>query len=82
MSILTPPPTQNKVDGDSSINPIWISWIQLLYNYTNILSNSGPTSNRPTQNLWVGQTYWNTTTSKMDVIVSLSPTVWKSITPV
>lgn len=80
-SLLSPVPLQIPVDSNGkSINVPWLNWFQLLQNIVSALTTSGATSNRPTSNLWIGRTYYNSQTTKLDVIVSLNPVTWKSAT--
>ena len=83
MNVLTPVPSQVAVDdGAKSVSIVWKNWFELLQTVVSAQAQSGSTSGRPTQNCWVGMTYFNTQTGNLDIIVSVNPINWKSITPV
>ena len=52
---------ENLAGVSVKIKAVWQSWFQLVQRYLNGLTDSGPTSGRPTQDLWVGQPYFDTT---------------------
>ena len=52
---------ENLAGVTSKIKTVWQTWFQLVQRYLNGLTNSGPTDGRPTQDLWVGQPYFDTT---------------------
>jgi len=76
-SVITPPPTQSPLDtkGDS-ITSIWENWMTMAYTVLFGLTLSGSTLGRPTQNLWVGQMYFDTTLNKPIWIKTIQPVVW------
>lgn len=76
-AVITPPPTQSPVDtkGDS-INSIWENWMTMAYTVMFGLTLSGTTKGRPTDNLWVGQTYFDTDLGLPIYLKTLSPIVW------
>lgn len=58
-----------------------MSWFSALYQQIILtIGNNGTTAARPTANLWVGQSYFDTTLGKPIWIKSLNPTVWVDAT--
>ena len=57
----SPVQTEPTIFGVVKIKAVWQNWLQLVQRYLNGLINSGPTDGRPTQDLWVGQPYFDTT---------------------
>lgn len=55
---LSPPPVRDPVTA-----PTWLLWFQAIYRLLGAQA-SGPTSNRPTQRLAIGQQYLDTTLGK------------------
>ena len=82
--VLPYPPIAVTVDNPqlNKISVEWQNWYQQVFNILNAATQSGPTANRPTKGLWLGRTYFNTTTGNLDVIVAVSSTstTWKSAT--
>jgi Pectate lyase superfamily protein len=60
----SPIQTQPTIKGVVSIVNVWQNWLQLAQIYLANLTGSGPTEGRPTNNLWVGQPYFDTTLVK------------------
>jgi hypothetical protein len=60
----SPIQTQPTIKGVVSIVNVWQNWLQLAQIYLANLTGSGPTSARPTNNLWVGQPFFDTTLVK------------------
>lgn len=54
-------------EAGGKISSVWSQWIAQLNNIVNSLTLAGPTSQRPTQQLWIGQRYWDTTLSQLVV---------------
>lgn len=52
---------ENLAGAGSKIKAVWQSWFQLVQIYLAGLTGSGPTSVRPTANLWVGRPFFDTT---------------------
>lgn len=44
----------------AKVKAVWQNWLQLAQIYLSGLTNSGTTAGRPTQDLWVGQPYFDT----------------------
>ena len=57
----SPVQSEPTIFGVVKIKAVWQNWLQLVQRYLNGLTDSGPTSGRPTQDLWVGQPYFDTT---------------------
>lgn len=60
----SPIQTEPTIKGVVSIVNVWQNWLQLAQIYLANLTGSGPTSARPTSNLWVGQPFFDTTLVK------------------
>ena len=65
------PPGQNVVElrQGVEVRPVkarvdWYNWAVAITNAINALRSSGTTTNRPTKNLFVGRTYFDTTLGK------------------
>lgn len=68
------------VDASGSLNPAWALWFSRIGGASNALRESGPTANRPTEGLWIGRPYFDTTLG-YDVHVNAvpakpAPAVW------
>jgi len=63
----SPIQTEPTIKGAVTIKPVWQNWLQLAQIYLANLTGSGPTSARPTSNLWVGQPFFDTTLVKQVV---------------
>lgn len=78
--IKEPPLQQEIVNKTKYANDPWASFFSSVYRQSVkselALEGTGTTSNRPTDNLWVGRTYLDTTLGKPIWVESLSPTVW------
>ena len=71
------------VDKNQNLTQAWSMFlINLVAVLTKLNSSAqaGPTTARPTLNLFVGMTYYDTTIGAPIVIVSLAPTVWNKYT--
>lgn len=56
--------------------PAWAGWLSTAQYILQDVSNSGTTAQRPTNNLYVGKPYFDTTLGLAINIKSLGPTVW------
>ena len=54
-------------EAGGKISSVWSQWIAQLNNIVNSLTLAGPTSQRPTQQLWIGQRYWDNTLNQLVV---------------
>jgi muramidase (phage lysozyme) len=58
-------PFQSKIQSENNrVESIWQVWFDRIQVILNGVTASGPTSNRPTQNLYVGQVFFDTTLNK------------------
>lgn len=70
-------PFQSAIQGQSNlIVTVWQTWIDRLQNLVNAFTGSGVTAGRPTQNLYVGQPYFDTT---LDQPVWWDGTQWLTV---
>lgn len=73
------PSTAQLVDKNGIGLTPWIQWIQRTHNIVRTLNTSGPTSERPTAVLWIGQTYFDTTLNQPIWISAVKPAVvWRN----
>lgn len=63
MAIGTPPlASQLPVDGDYAAWPQpWANWFLQVFQILSAQTESGPTANRPTKNLYIGRRFFDTT---------------------
>jgi hypothetical protein len=62
MSVITEAPKDNvPLDKKGAFKWAWISWFQSVFLTCESVQESGPSTNRPTKNLWVGRRYFDTT---------------------
>lgn len=55
------PPFQSNIDDYSGrVSSVWQSWLTRVQSVLNAVTSSGATSNRPTQNLYAGQLFFDT----------------------
>lgn len=69
------PPITESLSAPGPIPRAWAVWFTNLWVQTN--SVSGVTADRPTKELFVGKTYYDTTLNKPIWLRSVRPTVWK-----
>lgn len=69
------PPIRDQL-GNAPIPQSWARWFRTIGNYIGSGSSSGTTANRPTKDLFVGLSYFDSTLGKQIQIKSLNPTVW------
>jgi hypothetical protein len=62
------------------IHPAWNAWFSKLYNVAKPLGGSDVTANRPTEGLFVGYPFFDTTLGIPIWVQSLNPTVWVNAT--
>lgn len=70
-----PPFSSDVTDQSGRFTRPWTVWLSNLWVQTN--SVSGPTSERPTKDLYVGKKYIDLTLGKPIWLASVRPTVWK-----
>lgn len=64
------------VDEDGMVLVPWGQWFQRIQNIVRTLNTSGPTTQRPTSNLYIGLFYFDTTIGKPIWLRSANPNVW------
>lgn len=64
--------------GANKVVAVWQNWLQLVQNYMSGLTGSGPTSARPTNDLWVGQPFFDTT---LNAPVYWNGSAWVTASP-
>ena len=55
----SPVQTEPTITGKVTIKTVWQNWFQLAQIYLANLTGSGPTSARPTENLWLGMPFFD-----------------------
>lgn len=75
MAINTPPIREPlPVVGQSATWPkSWANWLNQVWAVTTTLNSSGVTGDRPTENLWVGRFYFDTT---LGLPIYWNGTIW------
>ena len=58
----------------------WASWIGKIRLYAGSVSESGTTAQRPTTNLWVGRSFFDTTLGLPIWLKTVSPADWVDAT--
>lgn len=68
------------VDASGSLNPAWAVWLSRVGGSANAVRESGPSANRPTDGLWIGRPYFDTTLGYEINVKSVpprpAPAVW------
>lgn len=59
--LINSPPLRDLVDGDAGPTRPWSAWFSQVYTLLFATGQSGTTANRPTEGLWVGRPYFDTT---------------------
>ena len=70
---LSSPPVASPIQDSKAIATVWKNWFQEVFNNVNANAQSGPTSSRPTKNLFVGQMFFDTT---LHIPIWYKGTVW------
>jgi hypothetical protein len=71
-------PSNGKLtDEDGNISPAWQLWFSRVHSIAVTGQQSGTTANRPTEQVWVGRQYMDTTLGKPIYVASVKPIVWK-----
>jgi hypothetical protein len=78
MSISQPPFQSTLVDADDRVQTPWAQWFSQLQPVLQSVVASGPTSGRPTQNLFIGYPYFDTT---IDQTVYWNGVIWVTYAP-
>lgn len=64
--------------GKDRPTPAWANWFASVFRVCASVVQSGTTANRPTENLWIGRMYYDTTLSKPIWVNAVTPSVvWK-----
>lgn len=68
-------------DGSGNFTAAWAGWFSIVQYILQDQSNSGPTTQRPTTNQYVGKTYFDTTLGKpIWIKTGGSPPTWVDAT--
>jgi hypothetical protein len=78
MAISQPPFQSTLVDADDRAQTPWVQWFSQLQPILQAVVASGPTSGRPTQNLFIGYPYFDTT---IDQTVYWNGVIWVTYAP-
>ena len=80
MAVITDAPKGDIFDrtkaGTVTMFRWWSGWFHSAYLCCLSTQDSGTTANRPTQELWVGRRYFDTTLGKPVYLKSVGPNVW------
>jgi trimeric autotransporter adhesin len=74
----SPVQTEPTIKGIVTIKAVWQNWLQLVQMFLANLTDSGPTSARPTTDLWVGRPFFDTT---INVPVYWDGSTWVTSSP-
>lgn len=55
----------------------WMQWLSWAHNIIQTIQQSGPTSERPVNMLWIGRQFYDTTLNKPVYVQAVKPTVWR-----
>lgn len=81
MSLLGPlPRPEGFVGKDFKLHGPWVAWFSLLSFILQPIGGNGTTAARPTNNLYVGMMYFDTTLGKPVFIKTVSGPVWVDAT--
>ena len=61
---------------DNTFSEAWIRYFSILDTLVNTVNLSGLTADRPTENLYIGMSYFDTTLGKPIWLKSVKPSVW------
>lgn len=77
MSGLSPIPQSAVIsDGKGNLTAPFQAWFQSIQKWLAPVGQSGPTTSRPTKNLYIGQGYFDTTLALPVWVQSVNPAVW------
>lgn len=68
------------VDDQKKPFRTWFQWLSWVHRVVTSVTQSGTTAERPTQILWVGRPYFDTTLGKPIWFESANPNVWVDAT--
>lgn len=84
MSLSAIPPDAQITDGTGRLTYSWQTFMESISFWLTPVGSSGSTTNRPVSSgrrqLYIGQSYFDTTLSKPIWVQSLNPTVWADAT--
>ena len=63
-------------DKDGRMHPAWAAWFSTAHQILQDSSASGTTANRPTNALYIGKPFFDTTLNQPIQVASVNPTVW------
>lgn len=63
-------------DGKGNLTAPFQAWFQSIQKWLAPVGQSGTTAQRPTKNLYIGQSYFDTTLGLSVWVKTLQPTVW------
>jgi len=69
-------PLMPMFDGKGHLTAAWAGWFSTIHKIGQASSASGPTTARPTVNLYIGQPFFDATLGYLVNVKSLNPTVW------
>lgn len=76
--IPTPPLNSELVDKDGRITRSGAEWLNFMWLAANSLTESGTTAQRPTDKLWLGRVFYDTTLNMPVFVNAVTPAVvWK-----
>lgn len=79
-ALINSPPTTAVDSGAPFVNSEWRTFFVACFNILNAVTGSGTTLKRPTNFLYVGRPYFDTTLGKPIWLKSIGPTVWVDAT--
>jgi len=62
-------------DRSGHLTPVFQAWLNSVYTWCQGMGQSGATTSRPTQGLFIGRQYFDTTLGYMVSVKSISPSV-------
>ena len=74
------PHHQQLTDRQGVVQATWKQWFLRAANILRAVSTSGATADRPTQDLFIGQVYFDTTLGLPIWLKSVRPSVWVDAT--
>ena len=77
MSAFDFPDNAPVVDERRMVTSGWLQAMSRWHRAVLSVYDSGPTANRPTEGLWVGRQYQDTTLNKPVFVAAVKPTVWR-----
>lgn len=69
-------PRNEMFDKEGRMHPAWAGWFTTAHQILQDTSSSGTTAQRPTNALYIGKPYFDTTVGATINVKSVNPTVW------